>query len=163
MAAAKPESHPSWTTIASTGARDAVSATPAGEQAEGDHLTKFESSHNALGALGYDARVPKMPISTSSTKYPIADATAAEYTPYLVTKRNNRAMLGSGARVRRDPREVALASTDTTHTIQRQACCKIEARPYGVGRPFGLTAGVGRTLLAGVCLAGEWLRLTPKQ
>jgi hypothetical protein len=37
-------------------------------------------------------------------------------------------------------------------------------RPYGVGgRLHRLSAGLsGRTLLAGICLAGEWLRLTPK-
>jgi hypothetical protein len=38
-------------------------------------------------------------------------------------------------------------------------------RPYGVVvRVRGLTAEAGgRTLLAGVCLAGEWLRLTPSE
>ena len=38
-----------------------------------------------------------------------------------------------------------------------------DTRPYGVGaRLHGLPAGLsGRTLLAGVCLAGERLRLTP--
>ena len=37
-------------------------------------------------------------------------------------------------------------------------------RPYGLGHPLqGLPAGLrGRTLLAGVCLAGDWLRLTPR-
>jgi two-component system response regulator NreC len=40
----------------------------------------------------------------------------------------------------------------------------IWSRHYRVGaRLHGLLAGViGRTLLAGICLAGEWLRLTPR-
>jgi len=38
------------------------------------------------------------------------------------------------------------------------------SRHYGAGALLqGLPAGLsGRTLLAGVCLAGDWLRLTPR-
>jgi hypothetical protein len=55
-----------------------------------------------------------------------------------------------------------------TEGTQHLGATAVEAdrlvRPYGVGRSLhGLPAGLnGRTLLAGVCLAGERLRLTPR-
>ena len=56
-----------------------------------------------------------------------------------------------------------LVSVCASLWVSLRIACQSAARPYVVGCPFGLTAGVGRTLLAGVCLAGEWLRLTPEK
>ena len=55
-------------------------------------------------------------------------------------------------------------ATTTVKTTAASAPAPSSARPYGLGRPLqGLPAGLsGRTLLAGVCLAGERLRLTPR-
>jgi hypothetical protein len=54
-------------------------------------------------------------------------------------------------------------NTNNTTNFDRPVDPRIHLRPYGVGaRLHGLPAGLsGRTLLAGVCLAGERLRLTP--
>jgi hypothetical protein len=55
-------------------------------------------------------------------------------------------------------------NNDKTAQFQRPLDTRVHLRPYRVGaRLHGLPAGLsGRTLLAEICLAGEWLRLTPE-